>query len=325
MSEENLLESATVPERDEEEAQEPESAPENAIPDVGQHLRLAREARGVSVAEVSAALKLSPRQVKAIEANEWLRWPRTVIRGFVRNYARFLDLDTTPLMAALDDIPMPEGSELVIGAPSAVDMPREGGGDRRDYARVIAGLIVLILAILACLLIPVETWQSGIASIKALISEKQADSTMVATPSGISGIVLPAPEVVIVPISDPVKDAPPTRAAPVSASLPAPLPDPVSTPAASPAPSIPAPDPAPPSGEGLSFFFEQSSWVEVRDGNGQLLLSKILPAGSQREIGGQPPFSLIVGNSPGVTLYYRGKPVPLAQHGSGGVARLTLE
>ena len=349
MSEEMDLLSTTAPEQDGQEAESaPEAVPENLIPDVGQHLRLAREARGVSVAEVSAALKLSPRQVKAIEANEWLQWPRTVIRGFVRNYARYLELDIAALMVALDSIPMPEGPELVVGAPSAVDMPREGAGDRRDYVRVAAGLIALILAILACLLVPVETWRSGLASIKALVSEKQAGSTMAVISSGVSGdvsgIVLPAPEVVIVPISGPGEDVPPLPAPPaadaasVATPLPVPVPVPVSVPSTSsassvpsvsaPAPAplpVPAPAPAPPSGEGLSFFFEQSSWVEVRDANGRLLLSRILPAGSQREVAGQPPFSLIVGNTSGVTLHYRGKLVPLAQHSSGGVARLTLE
>ena len=66
---------------------ESEGMPEERGVNVGLQLRTARESRGVSVEEVSLALKLSLRQVEALEANDWSRLPKTVIRGIVRNYA----------------------------------------------------------------------------------------------------------------------------------------------------------------------------------------------------------------------------------------------
>ncbi|HWS11899.1 MAG TPA: helix-turn-helix domain-containing protein, partial [Rhodocyclaceae bacterium] len=69
----------------------------------GAMLRQGRESRGLSVDDVAQALKLTPKQVAAIESEEFDILPgNTFARGFVRNYARFLQLDPAPLMAALE-------------------------------------------------------------------------------------------------------------------------------------------------------------------------------------------------------------------------------
>jgi DNA-binding XRE family transcriptional regulator len=84
----------------------PEASAETLTPlvvSVGQQLREVREARGLTVADVSKAIKLGPRQVVAIEADDWPSLPcTTIIRGFVRNYARLLELNPDLLMRALD-------------------------------------------------------------------------------------------------------------------------------------------------------------------------------------------------------------------------------
>ena len=75
----------------------------------------------------------------------------------------------------------------------------------------------------------------------------------------------------------------------------------------------------------LRFDFSKAAWVEVKDRSGQILFSQLSPAGSQREVSGQPPFSLIVGNAGNVTLQYKGKGVDLSKRSKDDVARLTLE
>ena len=73
-----------------------------AMPGPGAMLRMAREARGTTIAEVAAALKMSPRQIEAIEGEDFSRLSgATFIRGFIRNYARHLKIDAAPLLAAL--------------------------------------------------------------------------------------------------------------------------------------------------------------------------------------------------------------------------------
>ena len=67
-------------------------APETTT--AGAYLRASREAAGLSVDVVAQQLKLAPRQVRAIEEDDYARLPgRTFVRGFVRNYARLLGIE----------------------------------------------------------------------------------------------------------------------------------------------------------------------------------------------------------------------------------------
>jgi cytoskeleton protein RodZ len=60
---------------------------------IGQMLREARESQGLSVEEVATRLRLMQRQVEAIEADDFASLGQPVFaRGFVRNYAKLLDL-----------------------------------------------------------------------------------------------------------------------------------------------------------------------------------------------------------------------------------------
>jgi len=72
-----------------------------AVSSVGAALRAAREAAGLSADAVAQQLKLHPRQVRAIEEDDYGRLPgRTFVRGFVRNYARLVNLDADAIVAA---------------------------------------------------------------------------------------------------------------------------------------------------------------------------------------------------------------------------------
>ena len=71
-------------------------------PTVGEELRAAREGAGLSIEEVAQQLKLAPRQVRALEDDDYAKLPgRTFVRGFVRNYARAFGLDADDLVARL--------------------------------------------------------------------------------------------------------------------------------------------------------------------------------------------------------------------------------
>jgi cytoskeleton protein RodZ len=69
------------------------------------------------VPEVAQSLKLAPRQVAAIESEDWGALPgNTMIRGFVRNYARVLNLDADALMRGLDATRMQRTLQLEASA-----------------------------------------------------------------------------------------------------------------------------------------------------------------------------------------------------------------
>ena len=121
----------------------------------GATLAAAREANGLSIIEVAEQMRISPRQVEAIEADRYGDLPGAVfVRGFVRNYARLLRLDPVPLLHALEpalggDVPL-RAHEIAGTLPEA---------NRRSHGRfwwaVIA--IVILLAALAALY---EWWRA---------------------------------------------------------------------------------------------------------------------------------------------------------------------
>jgi len=75
----------------------------------------------------------------------------------------------------------------------------------------------------------------------------------------------------------------------------------------------------------LHFVFEDDSWVEIKDGAGQVIFAQLGRAGSERTVKGNPPLSVIVGNAHGVRLTYREKVVDLGPYIRVDVARVVLE
>ena len=297
-----------------------DESPVTPLPSVGQQLRTARQAKGLSADDVAKALKLSLRQVVALEADDWSSLPcNTIIRGFVRNYARLLGVNANLLMAALDQLSMPQGPELEVTVGTPVSMPPEGAVDRRDFARVLSGLLVLVLAVSAYFFFPQELWLSTLSALK---SATQATETVAEKEPPAVPEVAKAPEAVAVQA-----EALPTAVQPAvtpSAAVPAPVSTPANTPASTSA-STPASTPPSASANVLKFSFAQASWVEVRDRSGQVVFSKKNDAGTEREVEGQPPFAVVIGNAGYVTLQYKGKAVDLSKRSRDDVARLTLE
>ena len=110
-----------------------------AVSSVGAALRAAREAAGLSADAVAQQLKLHPRQVRAIEEDDYGRLPgRTFVRGFVRNYARLVNLDADAIVAALPIGEPVSPLERLTYTPSAYPMgeiPVETPGRRGSAAR----------------------------------------------------------------------------------------------------------------------------------------------------------------------------------------------
>jgi cytoskeleton protein RodZ len=78
----------------------PESLPVGIEP-LGEVLLAARNAKNLTQKDASDNLRLSLKQIDALETNAFDLLPDAMItRGFIRNYARFLDVDAEPLLAS---------------------------------------------------------------------------------------------------------------------------------------------------------------------------------------------------------------------------------
>lgn len=69
--------------------------------EVVQQLRKAREAKGIELKEVEEIIKIRSKYLQALEEGDYSTLPGGVYTvGFLRSYARFLDLDAESLVSA---------------------------------------------------------------------------------------------------------------------------------------------------------------------------------------------------------------------------------
>jgi transcriptional regulator with XRE-family HTH domain len=69
------------------------------LDEVGSLLREAREAKGLTLAEAHEGTRINTRYLEALENGQYELLPTQVhIKGYLRNYARFLNLDPEPLL-----------------------------------------------------------------------------------------------------------------------------------------------------------------------------------------------------------------------------------
>jgi cytoskeletal protein RodZ len=69
------------------------------LDELGSILREAREAQGLTLAQVGEQTRINPRFLSALESGDYGLLPTPVhVRGYLRNYARFLELDPEPLL-----------------------------------------------------------------------------------------------------------------------------------------------------------------------------------------------------------------------------------
>jgi cytoskeleton protein RodZ len=317
---------------------------------LGQDLAAERERHGLSRAEVAQRLHMSAWQVEALEAGDYARLPQgTFLRGFVRNYAKVLGLDPN---VALQRLEAPRGPAPGIVVPSQ-NIRFDPLGERLANPYVKAG--GLAVAFIALGFAVMYWWLFIRPSPPAQASQSQSIPAA-PTPQNIAAAPMSAPEPVV-PRSAPTEPTPvtPSPALPQGSTKPA-TPAPALPPgkgsAASKAeapkveaPKVEAPKVEPPKPEPtkaetraeakaaakaaadrtLKLRFRGESWVEVKDRNGKVLISRLNTPGSEAEVTGRPPFAVIIGNAPDVQMLYNDREFPLEPHTRVAVARFTLE
>jgi cytoskeleton protein RodZ len=285
-------------------------------PHVGEKLRLAREARGITALDIAHTLKLGPRQVAALEAGDWPSLPgNTFVRGFVRNYARIVQVDSAPLMAQLDGSLEKLVSNLSVPDMPPAPMPQSGVASRRDRAVALSGVLLVVVAALAYFLMPndLSAWRESAQGLLDSLARNEEPAAQVSAPAEPVFPPGTTPQQIMNPQAQLPTEASSTEAAPVpnvAVLVPAPV-------EVKPAPAIIAPQ--------LRFVFDKESWLEVRDRDNRQIFSQRVVAGTEQTLTGQGPLSLVIGYAPGVRVYWHGEIVDLAPHTRGEVARLVLE
>jgi cytoskeleton protein RodZ len=280
----------------------------------GALLGAAREASGLSIDAVAQQLKLAPRQVRALEEDDYTHLPgRTFVRGFVRSYARVVHLDPDVVVGALPAgaaAPALEAPTLQQTAPTMGELPTTDHSKPAWTRWAIPLTLAAIVAVAA-----VYEWlrPAGVAHPPAGKETVAAESPVAtAVPAGPTGTPLSNPLVAGKAATESVPPAEPPQAS-VAAPTPAAT---GATPAATTAMSGPE--------QPITIAFRDFSWTEIRDRDGRLLLSGMNPGGTVQSVSGTPPFDIVIGNAEDVRLTYKGRPVDLAPHTRQNVARLKL-
>lgn len=306
----------------------------------GSVLRAEREALGVTIREVAETLNLSMTVIEALEADDYERLPGPVFaRGYVRAYARLLELPPEPLVAQY-----PRAAESVVPVAAAAEAP-VWEWIRRRPGLVLGGAAAA--GVLLLVLVTASLWPQDPPAVPADPATEAAGGPDDALSPGTTDPP-PAPAGFEY---DAAGNADTAAAPPATGEVPAresaedpgepgrestsPAPDDVTrvpTDGAATAESARTVSDGPaaaqritPAGEDrLRFEFTDDCWVEVRSGAGRPLYSDLNRAGSALELVGEGPFRILLGYAPGAQLAFNGESVPLAPHTRDNVATLVL-
>jgi cytoskeleton protein RodZ len=116
----------------------------------GEQLRLAREARGISLREISEQTRISMRYLEAIEANDFKRLPGGIFnRSFIKAYARYIGYDEKAAIDAYTHALREQGEtvEESVSLPHKPHVYTDGSSTRSPIVTLL--LTVLILTILS--------------------------------------------------------------------------------------------------------------------------------------------------------------------------------
>ncbi|MCB8976819.1 MAG: helix-turn-helix domain-containing protein [Ardenticatenaceae bacterium] len=108
------------------------------IDELGHILREARETKGFTLREVQDKTRINSRFLEALEMGDFDRLPTpTHVRGFLRNYARFLGLDPEPLLERYElgqsQRPKRRQQAVIIDTSKPVAPPLEAPPDNHPF------------------------------------------------------------------------------------------------------------------------------------------------------------------------------------------------
>ena len=284
------------------------SLSESALTTIGTKLAAARESLGLSVADVARQIKLSVAQVQALEADDLSRLPKSpmIVKGFLRNYAKLVQLDPDKLLSSLHAGPGSGGEvTATYRRRERVTFDRPS---RPWLKALLSGLLIVAILLGAYeyhmnpdLFGEPATPQmdnrlpsrSPKAQPSKAPQEPPAPETAATAPVEVQGAAS-SPLAVTGPVGTPAGDLPPTAAAV--------------------------------SGQGIvRFRFERDAWIEVKDRDGNRIVNQLGKGGTEKLVQGIPPLRLVIGAASGVKVDWNDQPVDLVPFTKVDVARFTLE
>lgn len=311
-----------------------------AVPRVnpGETLRKARESRGWTIAEVAAQLNLTPQRLGQVEQGAFDKLPgHTFARGYVRAYAKLLEVDQNRLVLEFDQFTGSDAAGSSVHSLGRIEEPV-------SYSQRILRMVSFVL-LLALVGFSFFWWQEQAERRAGDLSSTSLEHVEVDGADGTTQIhPLDEPEdqaveaaqldteVALPLLSEaaavaPQPEQPQTLAETASVAV-APVASANTTPVvAESVPATPVATAPVQSGAGeavVSLTFIADCWTQLTDANGKVLFSALKRKGDSLQLAGKAPLELRLGYARGVQVSLNGNPVDVAPFISGETARLKL-
>lgn len=271
-------------------------------------LREAREAAGLHIAALAAALKVPVKKLEALEAGRYADLPdMTFARALASSACRHLKVDPA---AVLEQIPLARqpslgDSDQVINAPfKGSDAPSR---EPMVWLSRPAPVIVLVLLVAALVL---WFWPASEPAVPLADGARPAESAAVVAASVDPVPAAPVSEAVTATIEAPA-------AAPAVVTV-VPVPAPTDVASAT-VTAVPAADSL------LSIAVSAESWVEVINGRGGVVVQRMFKPGDAMDFSAAPPYSVIIGRADVARVTVRGQPFDIAPYARNSVARFEVK
>jgi cytoskeleton protein RodZ len=260
----------------------------------GAMLRQARQAQGLHIVALAAAMKVTPRKLELLESDRFDELlDATFARALAQAVCRVLKIDAEPVLAKLP-APSGHGLDRVAGGINAPFRERSTRSEPASWLLLkkpaVWGPLLILAGAAAIWLFPKGMWTSS-----------RQPASPASAPAAVA--LATAPTAVVETVRPPPQDA----ASAVAVASPSPGETPATTPST------------------LMLRTSGQSWVEVIDARGQPLLLRLLQPGESVGIEGAAPLRVIIGNVAVTQMSFRGQPVDLKASARDNVARLELK
>ncbi len=284
----------------------------------GDMLREAREAHGLHIAVVAAALKVTAQKLQALEDDDIDSLPDPAFaRALAASVARALKIDPAKVLEKMPGSPRAvlADADRTISRSFRSGAPRSGRGSNSVPSRALIAIVaVLLIGAAALFWLPQSAFDRMSSAFASITSHSTAESAAEAEAVPVSAI---APGTVVEPAMPlTVRPATPVITASVG-SQGAQDGVPINAPAVTAAVVA--------GSDLLVFVARADSWVTVTEAGGKQLLRRTVQAGETVGLNGNLPLTVVVGRASGIDVQVRGKAFDLSPvTKGGGVARFEV-
>jgi len=293
-------------------------------------LRQAREDKGWSQMETARELHLTSKVINAIEEDDFEIIPSFVFaRGYIRSYARHVGLDGQALVAEFDAVyGVPDhGSKPMAGMRNAGEQSKPSD----TWVKIVSALFVIGLVVVSLM-----WWQSqnggfAISPLNSVAVDSAEGETLIEPLEelddnlDLATLTASQAEVGASPLVEESQTSASDDTTPVQVEQPAseavePAPVPAEQSVVQDTPVLAANEAV------LVMVFDKDCWVEIKDGNGKMILSDLFSAAERIDQVVTAPIEVLLGRSSAVTnMTFDERVIDLKPHTRKDIARLTLK